>query len=713
MTDRSVEVPNDSSGGRLLQQKSPRGSPREPGGDQATTPSEAGDVPRPAFERWLFGLSLALFAVTRFVGLEDFPIYFFCDEAIHSVLAGDLIRSGFRHDGQLFPTYFNNGESFNLSVSVYLQVIPYLLSRHSVFLTRGVSALLAILAGAAVGGILLKGFRARFWWAGVLLLSATPAWFLHSRTAFEVVLACSFYSLFIYFYLRYRLDDRRFLLPSLLCGALAFYAYTAIQPVVLLTGALLLVSDARHHLRQWRIALLGLAALVVFALPYQRFRTAHPDEVYRNLRIRESYLLRKDLTPVERLRKFADEYVFGVSPSYWYVPENPRDFVRHRMKDYGHISIVTLPFALLGVLLCLWTIRRPASRTILISAAVAPVGGALAGVLLPRVLVFVIPVAVLTALGLSMALRGLERWIPHRIVAVSIFLLLGAANLVMLGDSLMYGGTWYRDYGLGGLQYGARQVFPAARDYLRRSPEAALIISPTWANGTDILHRFFLPDEPRVQLGNIDAFIERKRPLDDRTVFVMTQPEYARAVSDPRFMGIRVERTLKYPDGTDGFYFVRLRYSKSADAIFESEERERLRPVEEEFVLDGQPARIVHPRFSVGRVPDLFDGDPYTLVRTESTNPAVLELSFSRPRRLSGLTVTTGTMNIELTVQAFTPGTAAPRVFSKTYEQLPPDPTVRLAFAPILPAVEKLRISIRGTNLSERDGVHVREVLIR
>jgi hypothetical protein len=70
-------------------------------------------------------------------------------------------------------------------------------------------------------------------------------------------------------------------------------------------------------------------------------------------------------------------------------------------------------------------------------------------------------------------------------------------------------------------------------------------------------------------------------------------------------------------------------------------------------------------------------------------------------------------MNIELTVQAFAPGTAAPRVFSKTYEQLPPDPTVSLAFAPILPAVEKLRILIRATNLGARDGVHVREILIR
>ena len=55
----------------------------------------------------LFTLSIAIYAITRLIRLEEFPIYFFTDEAVQTNLAADFIRDDFRnYGGVLFPTYF-------------------------------------------------------------------------------------------------------------------------------------------------------------------------------------------------------------------------------------------------------------------------------------------------------------------------------------------------------------------------------------------------------------------------------------------------------------------------------------------------------------------------------------------------------------------------------------------------------------------------------
>ena len=137
----------------------------------------------------LFLGALLVFALTRLIGLENFPIYFFTDEAIQTVQAASFLHNGFRDAaGILFPTYFQNGSYYNLSVSVYAQVLPYLLFGYSLFITRAVSVCIALSGAAAVGLTLKQIFKVRWWWVGTLLLAATPAFFLHSRTAFETVI---------------------------------------------------------------------------------------------------------------------------------------------------------------------------------------------------------------------------------------------------------------------------------------------------------------------------------------------------------------------------------------------------------------------------------------------------------------------------------------------------------------------------------------------
>src|ERR1041385_8142652 len=185
---------------------------------------------------WLFILAIALYLITRLIGLKQFPIYFFTDEAIQSQTIVDLIKNGY-HDpaGVWLPTYFRNGEYYNLSLSVYLQWLPSLLFGKSAVATRATSVFVTLIAAISVGIILRDVFKTKYWWAGTLFLSITPAWFLHSRTAFETAEFVALYAGTLCAYLLYRYKSPRYLFLAIFLGALSFYTYSPGQFIVPLT----------------------------------------------------------------------------------------------------------------------------------------------------------------------------------------------------------------------------------------------------------------------------------------------------------------------------------------------------------------------------------------------------------------------------------------------------------------------------------------------
>ena len=230
-----------------------------------------------SLEATLFGLSLAIYLAVRLVGLVDYPIYFFSDEAIHTNLAADFLRDNFKNEaGDFLPTYFYNVDKYSLGTTVYIQIVPYLLFGKSAAITRMTSVMTTLLAAVCVGLILRDIFKLPYWWSGTLILSVLPAWFLHSRTAFETVTMVSFYAGGLYFYLLYRYRSPRYLFAALALFALAFYSYNPGQVVVVLTGALLLLSDIRYHWQNRKTAFLGTGLLILLALPYapRKLRTA-------------------------------------------------------------------------------------------------------------------------------------------------------------------------------------------------------------------------------------------------------------------------------------------------------------------------------------------------------------------------------------------------------------------------------------------------------
>jgi len=661
---------------------------------------------------WGFILALVIYLATRLIALTDYPMYFFTDEAVQTVLASDFVRDGFRNYAKEFlPTFFYNVYQYNLSVSVYIQIIPYLLFGNSVVVTRGVSVLFSVLPAVSGGLAFKQFFNSRYPWLAVLMLSIMPAWFLHSRTAFETSLAVSFYAMFLYFYLLYRQDHPRALYPAVIFAALAFYTYSPAQLVLVVTAVLLFLSDLRYHLRLPRDVFqktAGLAALLV--IPYLRFYLEHPNENLNHLQQLGSYWLAQ-IPLIEKLGRYFGEYLAGLNPLYWFFP-NSIDIPRHIMGNYGHLLVFSLPFIAWGVFLAVKNFRSSAYRTLLIAVIAAPSGAALVGLGITRTLFMVIPAALLGALGLASTMEWLLRmWqVKRRILAVGTFLLLAGFNFFMLGDALTAGRTWSVNYGLAGMQYGADQVFSEIINYHQHSPETKFILSPSWANGTDILARFFIPSSDPVQLASIDTYLNQETPFDSNTLFILPPDEYQRALDSAKFTDIKVEETIPWPNGQAGFYFLRMRYVDNIQEILSNEAAARQVLVQDTVTVGSEDLLVHYSRLDMGPISNLFDNDLNTLIRTESANPLKLQIDFPTPHTLNGLTLRIGSTAATLDLAVQVDGENSARTYHQELKEdvLPRPMTVDFGEAL---NVTSLFIKLKNTNDSEPGHVHLWEII--
>ena len=675
---------------------------------EAGAPSPAEEQP---LDKWLLVLSAAVFAATRLISVEAFPIYFFTDEAANTVLAAEFVRDGFFDaSGHFLPTFFANTEKLSLSASVYLQVIPYLLFGRSVLVTRATAALIALSGTVAVGLILKNAFHLRFAWLGVALLTITPAWFLHSRTAFETSLYVAMFAWFLYFYSRYRQGHAPSLFLAVIFGGLAFYSYNTGQAGLLLAGLLLFVTDVRFHWQNRKAVALGVLLAGLMAVPYLRFLGEHPGETERRLGLVDSYMVRPGVTDSEKVVRYVGEYALGLSPRYWYAPDNGRDLIRHRMKDFGNILWPTLPLALLGLGLAFRSWRDPTHRAVLIAAFTAPAGAALADIQVTRVLVFVVPMAVLSALGASTLLVLVARRIGYSRTALAAFGLLALVGGGMLQQAVVRGPTWYSDYGLGGMQYGAREVFEEASVFLTQRPESQVWIFPTWLNGSDVLRRFFAPGETRIHLLSLESFLAERFDSMERAILVLSREDFRRVIETGKFSEVRIDRILPLPDGRPGFYFVRMGYSVEADVIFAAENEARRQMVEEEAVVGGRTVLVRHTPFDMGGIGDLFDGDPETLVRTAAINPAVIEVDFGEAVSITAVTITTSRMEVGLRIRTFGPPTAQSEPVETTFSAQLQGPTLNVVLDPPPGPIVRIVIEVKDPIGIPTFSIHLRDL---
>jgi len=497
----------------------------------------------------------------------------------------------------------------------------------------------------------------------------------------------------------------------MLMGAAAFYTYSNAQVVVAAAAGLLFLSDLPYHLKQGRRILFALLFGLVLALPFIFFRLKQPDAVSEHLRMVDSYVV-QSLPLVEKLKIYAQKYAYGLSPAYWFIP-NDHDLQRHRMAGIAQIHTLMLPFFLVGLTLALWRIRLPQYRAVILTALAAPAGAALLEIGIPRVLAFIVPASLLIALGLEWLLQYVQRWVPVRLSAWLVFALLAGGNLLLLRTALVDGPLMFRDYGLYGMQYGAKQIFEkTVPGILQREPHTQVLISSTWANGADNFIRFFVPESQRsrVRMDGIEAYLFRKLSLDRDMLFVMTPAEYEKAAASPKLKDVVVEGEIPYPDASPGFYLVRMEYADNADEVFAMEQEIRRQLVESVVMVHDQVWQLRYSQIDMGSPELMFDGDHFTLMRGLEANPFILEIAFPEPRPVSGLETDFGLMDVVLTVSLYAPDEGVPAAVYTLRREKVTDPLIHMVFSSPPPLVGRVRIEIINPLVGESANIHIREL---
>lgn len=673
---------------------------------------------------WLFLGALIVYLVTRLIGLDRFPIYFFTDEANQTQSIATLVENNYRLDDVLLPTYFPNGLYHNLGLSIYMQWLPYMLFGKSAVLTRVTSVLITLLAAISVGLILRDIFKLKHWWMGVLFLSITPAWFLHSRTAFEVAEFVAFYSGALCAYLFYRYHSPRFLYISLFLAACAFYTYSPAQVIVPLTAIALALSDRGYHIENRNIVLRGMAMILLLSIPYLRFIFYNPHIPLMHLNTLGSYWM-ANTTFLEKLSHYISEYAIGLSPWYWYTP-NIRDLSRHLMKDYGHIMLVTLPFAVIGLVSVLRNLHDSASRFVVIAMLVSPSAAALAGTSITRALVFVVPASILTTLGFETVLK----WIldlqkkkgslftnsKQTVIPIFVFTLLSGVNIWMLIDALRNGPTWYPDYGLNGMQYGGFQIFNIIQEYSLENPDTKIFLSSEWANGTDVLADFFIDSPLPIWVWSIRGHINEKLPLDDSMVFVITPEDYKQVFESPKFSNLRLEKIVPYPDGTPGFYFIRLQYSENINEILAADAAARRVLQESYLTVSGDQVKLRYSKLD-GEIQDtsiasIFDGNPLTFAKTAEANPFVVEITYPSPHVINGFSIIIGSANVTISLTGYAHEGVEALTYTFKGQGSIRNPELTFALPEPL-TTQTLYIEVLDVNHKEPAIVHIWEITFR
>lgn len=300
---------------------------------------------------------------------------------------------------------------------------------------------------------------------------------------------------------------------------------------------------------------------------------------------------------------------------------------------------------------------------------------------------------------------------PSPLLPIALFTLLSLMSLGMLRLALTDGRTWFTDYTMGGMQFGASQLFDEIEARLAADPDLQVMLTPDWANGTDMFPRFFLSPEQqaRVRTFNVDAFIGEKRELNDNMLFIMMPGEVDRANASGKFATVAVEETIPYPDGNPGFVLARLAYAPDVEAVFAAELEALRQPVTETGTMSGAPVTVTHTRFEAGQLSDLFDGDAFTLVRHISANPVRYEIVFDTPRPVGGLSGDFGTMDFAIKA-TLVPPEGEPVEFAQEFRGLGGDPHIEMPFPDAPALVEVLVLEIRDLNAGEDVKIHVREL---
>ena len=187
-------------------------------------------------------------------------------------------------------------------------------------------------------------------------------------------------------------------------------------------------------------------------------------------------------------------YLRGMSPGYWFTVD-PEELIRHRIPGQPHIPVWLAPPILLGVVGCLWRGRRSAAhRLVLVAVFAAPFSSRVSRSPGPR---RCRSRDAARHHRLDTLQQWAGRWAPAPAFGAAVGIGLVSAGALMTVRAVRDGGTWYDEYGLYGMQWGASQVFGRILEQHGKRSHERFVISYSWANNPGSFGDFFLTPAER------------------------------------------------------------------------------------------------------------------------------------------------------------------------------------------------------------------------
>lgn len=349
--------------------------------------------------RWLFWLIFSLAVIIRFWRFGSVPGDMNQDEAFAAYEAWSLLHFGIDSAGYRFPVYLTAWGSGMNALESYL-MMPFLaLFGVKVWVLRLPQLLVGLISvpTAFFTGEKLWGRRGGL--LAMLLLALCPWHILLSRWGLESNLAPGFLLFAFYFFLKGMDKPPHYILSALFYG-LSLYAYATIWVIVpFLVLAELLIARCQGKLRFDRFFWISAGVLFLLALPLLLF-----------LLVNYGYLpeLNGRLLSIPKLL-----YLRSGEVSFKKIPENLQNLfqILYRQSDglswnsagkYGLLYPITLPFSLLGLVVCAVRCIRRRSGTealLLVQVLAGLLLGALVHVNVNRVNILFIPLIFLAAEG--------------------------------------------------------------------------------------------------------------------------------------------------------------------------------------------------------------------------------------------------------------------------------------------------------------------------
>ena len=306
----------------------------------------------------------------------------------------------------------------------------------------------------------------------------------------------------------------------------------------------------------------------------------------------------------------------------------------YRTGPYPPLPVLLFPFIVLGGWITLKRMRQPNYRLMWVGLVAAAAGAAPFGGTLPGSLLAVPLLAGLAVIGVQAVAEWLQRkwsrlpaWLPASLALAAV----AVGSLVLLISALSQGPRWKVDYGREGLQFGAPQIYAAARDYAVSHPERSVLVWPEWSSDPEALRRFFAPSMgDRIRSGTVDGYLYQRVADIEQQAFILPQDQYQAVLASGKFDTTTVDR-IAYPDGQPAFYLVELVYTPQFEAVLAQETEQRHALVSESLTLDGETLTVLHSALDIGVPVNLFDGYADSLVRSAAANPLVIELHFADP----------------------------------------------------------------------------------